>query len=62
MGDTKNHTPKSDKTMSDGPAKDAGYMKTKVLDGESSNSCEAYDGNAVFPLAEKNYLDGANGL
>ncbi len=38
MGDTKNHTPKSDKTMSDGPAKDAGY------------------------IAEKNYLDGANGL
>jgi hypothetical protein len=54
------NTPSSDKRMPDGPAPEG--RNTKVMDKESPNSCEAFDGkSAVVPLKEMNYLKDANG-
>jgi hypothetical protein len=60
---TKSYTPPSGKRLDDGPCPDAGYMKTKMPDKESPNVVDAFDGSKeVYPLMEKDYMDGACGL
>lgn len=56
------NTPSSNKRMPDGADSPVGVNRSKVMDKESPNSCEAFDGKSeVFPLAEKNYLKDAAG-
>ena len=55
-------TPASDKRMPDGADGPVGWKRSKVMDKESPNSCEAFDGKSeVFPLDNKNYLKDAAG-
>ena len=55
-------TPPSKTHMPDGAESPLGVKRGKYYDGESPNTCDAFDGDeAVFPLAPKDYLDGAAG-
>jgi hypothetical protein len=56
------NTPKSDKRMPDGADSPEGIKRGSMWDGESKNCTEAFDGSKpVFPIEEKNYLEGAAG-